>query len=411
MELPTCAGILPAMKVRLKAGKDKKIRNHYPWIFRDDIATHFADRGEIEDGSCVDVMDADGKFLGVGMYNARSHIVIRMLTRQHMPIDAAFWKRRIEQAMAFRKSLSIASDGIRWIHSEADGLPGLIVDGFGDTVVVQFRTLGMERWKDTLTGLLVETLQASAAYERSDMESRLEEGLEPAKGLLCGRQPEAVTIREGDLSFHVDIVDGHKTGFYLDQRDNRQRVRALVRKGGRALDLFSYAGAFGVAMAQAGASVVCVDSDPRAAEEATANAQVNRVEDRLTSICADAYAFLESENASCAAQPSSYRKFDVVVIDPPAIAKRKEGIDKLKWGYWRLLKDSLPLVQRGGFVVLSSCAYHMSTDLMQEAARFASADLGVRLRVVDVTFQPPDHPWMLQIPESLYLKTVYYQLV
>lgn len=400
-----------AMKIRLKAGKEKKIRNHYPWIFRDDVATHFKERLDIVDGSVVHVLDHEDRFLGLAFYNARSHIVARMLTRQNVPIDEIFWKRRLQQAIDFRRQLNIDSTGIRLVHSEADGCPGLMVDWFDTTLVVQFRSLGMDRFKPQIVQILQDMLTPQAIFERSDMESREEEGLEPVKGLIAGTLPTDISIRERYLRFHIDVERGHKTGFYLDQRDNRALVGALLRRGQRCLDLFSYVGAFAVAAAKAGADAVAVESDPWAVGEAGRQAERNDVQKQCSFVTADVFDFLESEEKSAASDPGRYRKFDVIVIDPPAIAKRREGMDKLKWAYWKLLKGSLPLLNSGGRVILSSCAYHMPLDLMHEAARFASADLGMRLRVAHVTYQPPDHPWMLQIPESLYLKTVVYQVM
>ncbi len=399
------------MKIRLKPGKDKKIRNHYPWIFRDDIATYFKERQDIVDGSVVPVHDNEDHFLGLAFYNARSHIVSRMLTRQNVPIDDAFWKRRLQQAISFRHRLSPNTNGVRLLHSEADGCPGLIVDQFDNTMVVQFRTLGMDRIKESIVRLLTEMSSPVAIYERSDMESRVEEGLEPAKGLLTGKLPADLAIREGECVFHVDVENGHKTGFYLDQRDNRCLVASLLHKGQRCLDLFAYVGTFAISAARAGAEIVAVESDPWAVEESRCHAEKNGVAGACTFLNADVFEFLESEGKAVASDPGRYRKFDLIVIDPPAFAKRKEGMDKLKWAYWKLMKESLPLLNHGGHLVLSSCAYHMNLDLMHEAARFASADLGLRLRVTRITFQPPDHPWVLQIPESLYLKTVFYQLI
>jgi 23S rRNA (cytosine1962-C5)-methyltransferase len=399
------------MKIRLKAGKEKKIRNRYPWIFRDDVATHFKERQDIVDGSVVHVFDQEDRFLGLAFYNARSHIVARMLTRQNVPIDEVFWKRRLQQAIDYRRQLNIDSTGIRLVHSEADGCPGLMIDLFDSTAVVQFRSLGMDRYKPQIVQILKDIVSPAAIYERSDMESREEEGLEPAKGLLAGVLPTDIFIRERDLRFRIDVERGHKTGFYLDQRDNRALIGSLLRNGQRCLDLFSYVGAFAVAAAKAGADVIAVDSDPWAIEEAGRQVEKNDAQKKCSFIGADVFEFLEIEEKSVTSDPGRYRKFDLIVIDPPAIAKRKEGIDKLKWAYWKLLKSALPLLNSGGHVVLSSCAYHMPVELMHEAARFASADLGIRLRVAHVTYQPPDHPWMLQIPESLYLKTAVYQVV
>lgn len=389
-------------RIRLKEKKEKKLRNHYLWVFRDDVATQWKDRADIEDGSIVEVMDSEDRFVGVGMYNSRSHILVRMLSRQNVPIHKEFLYHRIKRAVDFRASRSIPSDGVRLIHAEADGLPGLIVDRYGKNLVVQFRTLGMDRMKSAVVENLVEIAAPDAIYERSDMESRIEEGLDRFQGLLMGTWSEQTVITENGLRFNVHPREGHKTGFYLDQRDNRRVVRELVKSGARGLDLFCYAGGFSVAMAAAGARVTGVDIDPNAIQWAAENAELNRVGGEF--LAEDVMGFLTR-------QVEADTKYDLAVIDPPALVKRKENADQLKWTFWELMVPTLKLLNKGGYLVVSSCAYHMTVDKMMEAARFASADLGMRLRVVTVTYQPDDHPWILQIPETLYLKTVYFQVI
>ncbi|HNM16061.1 MAG TPA: class I SAM-dependent rRNA methyltransferase, partial [bacterium] len=388
-------------RIRLKSGKEKKIRNAYPWIFRDDIATQFKDRGDIPNGAIVEIADAEDKFLAVGYYNALSHIVVRVLDRKNRPIDKNFFKQRIQRAFDFRTQLALPSDARRLIHAEGDRLPGLMVDQFGAYLVVQFRSLGMEKFRTEILETLVEVVKPKGIYDRSDMESREEEGLEPFSGVVYGAIPEEIVISENDLLFHVDIHRGHKTGFYLDQRENRAYVRTLVKPNQTGLDLFSYTGGFAVALAQSGVRMTAVDQDAAALEGGRANARRNNVEKRLQFIHADVFKYMEEQVAVKTSTPDKVKKYDVIIIDPPAIAKRKEGIEKLKWAYWKLLHQAIQLLNPGGHIVLSSCAYHMPVDLMLEAARFASADNGVSMRVVNITYQPPDHPWMLQIPETL----------
>ncbi len=393
-------------RIRLKEKKDKKIRNHYLWVFRDDVATHFKDRQEIEDGSIVEVFDAEDKFLGIGAYNSRSHILVRMLSRQNVPVTRDFLRHRLARAIEYRAAWAGPSEAVRLVHAEADLLPGLIVDRYGEILVVQLRTLGMDRMKHDVVECLVELTHPEGILERSDMDSRTEEGLEKSIGVLYGDVPDRVEIAEDGVRFLVDLKSGHKTGFYLDQRDNRRLVRSLLKPNQSGLDLFCYSGAFSVAMAAAGARVTGVDIDAAALKTASENAGLNGVAERCTFEAADAFEFLQQ---ALLASPDRQRKYDAIVIDPPALAKRKEGVEKLKWTYWKLLSGALPLLNPGGTIVLSSCAYHMSVDRMLEAARFASADLGLRLRVSDLTYQPADHPWILQVPETLYLKTLYLQ--
>ncbi|KAB2879191.1 class I SAM-dependent rRNA methyltransferase [bacterium] len=398
-------------KVRLKEKKDKKIRNNYLWIFRDDVSTQFKDRDTIENGSIVEVYDSENKFLAIGTYNSQSHILVRILSKQNIAVDKSFFLHRIKKAVQFRDNQKINSDARRLIHAEADMLPGLMVDQFGDYLVMQIRSLGMEKFKKEIVEILVELVKPKGIYERSDMESRAEEGLDKCAGTVYGEVPASIEIFENDMKFLVDAIKGHKTGFYLDQRDNRDFVRSLIKPNQKALDLFSYTGAFTVALAKAGAIVTAIDLDPDVVGFAKENVQLNGVEKKCEFLTCDVFEFLDEQTELQKTEAGKVQKYDLIVIDPPAIAKRKEGMEKLKWAYWKLLLNSLKLLNTGGHIVLSSCAYHMSTDLMREAGRYASADLGVRLRVVHTSYQPPDHPHILQIPETLYLKTIFFQML
>jgi 23S rRNA (cytosine1962-C5)-methyltransferase len=278
-------------------------------------------------------------------------------------------------------------------------------------LVIQIRSLGMEVFRKEIIEILVELVQPRGIYDRSDMESRQEEGLEMTSGVIYGEVPAVTEISEHELKFKVDIAKGHKTGFYLDQRDNRQYVQSLIKPNQKSLDLYSYTGGFAIALAKAGSPVTAVDSDPEAIAMAQENARLNGVESKCHFISQDVFQFLDEQIAFQDSHPDKIQKFDLVVIDPPAIAKRREGLDKLKWAYWKLLLHSLKLLNPNGYIVLSSCAYHMPVELMLEAARYASADLGLRLRIANITYQPPDHPWISQVPETLYLKTIYLQLI
>jgi 23S rRNA (cytosine1962-C5)-methyltransferase len=393
-------------RIRLKEGKQKKIINNYPWIFKDDVATYSRDCENIEDGTAVEVSDSQDNFLGTGFYNSQSHILIRIVSKQNVKLNKDFFHHRIKKILEFRHSLQIPSNAIRLIHSEADFIPGLIVDRYDHYLAVQFRTLGMDRLKNDIIDILNDLIKPHGIYERSDMESRLEEGLPQSSGILAGMVPQDISIYENDLNFQVDIAQGHKTGFYLDQRDNRFLVKQWIKPQQKGLDLFCYTGGFAIAMAKSGGMVTGIDSDIKTIDSAKTNAKLNTVTANCTFECHDVFEYLEKHPAL----PEASR-YNMIILDPPAIAKRKEGIQKLKWSYWKLLFHSIPLLRRGGTIILSSCAYHMSTDLMLEAARFASADHGVRLRVAQITYQPPDHPWILQIPETLYLKSVFLQMI
>jgi 23S rRNA (cytosine1962-C5)-methyltransferase len=390
------------MDLQLKKGKEKKIKNFYLWIFKDEVENF--EKIKNEPAQIVNIKSSTGEFLGKAFFNPKSHIVARVLTRDDEKIDVKFFRKKIADAINRRKKLKIKSNAIRLIHAEADEIPGLIVDKFDHYLVLQSRTKGIENFKHEITSILSELVKVAGIYERSDMESRREEGLEINSGELYGHVPRYVEIEENGLKFLVDLHYGQKTGFYLDQRDNRKKVKDLVQKGNRVLDLFCYSGAFSIYCASAGANVIGVDSDRGATDLARENAKLNNLKDKTTFLTADAFETVES-------MANSGEKFDIIIIDPPAMTKTKKGVEGVKWAFHKLILNSLKMLQPGGKLVVSSCAYHISLDILQEAIRFASSDTGKKLRVIDVTFQPDDHPWILQIPETLYLKTIYLEVL
>ncbi len=390
------------MDLQLKKGKEKKIKNFYLWVFKDEVENF--EKIKNEPAQIVNLKSSTGEFLGKAFFNPKSHIVARVLTRNDEKIDTKFFRKKIADAINRRKKLKIKSNAIRLIHAEADEIPGLIVDKFNNYLVLQSRIAGIENFKHEITSILSELVKVAGIYERSDMESRREEGLEINSGELYGHVPRYVEIEENGLKFLVDLHYGQKTGFYLDQRDNRKKVKDLVQKGNRVLDLFCYSGAFSIYCASAGASVIGVDSDRSATDLARENAKINNLKDKTTFLTADAFETVES-------MANSGEKFDIIIIDPPAMTKTKKGAEGVKWAFHKLILNSLKMLQPGGKLVVSSCAYHISLDILQEAIRFASSDTGRKLRVIDVTFQPDDHPWILQIPETLYLKTIYLEVL
>jgi len=390
------------MEITLKKGKEKKIKNFYLWIFRDEIENF--EKLKKEPVQIVNVKSSDNEFLGKAFFNPKSHIAARILTRDNEKIDTNFFKRRIKEAIEKRKKLKIKSKALRLIHAEADEIPGLIVDKFDNYLVLQIRTAGIESFKHEITTVLTDLLKISGIYERSDMESRKEEGLETLSGELYGHVPRYVEIEENGLKFLVDLHYGQKTGFYLDQRDNRKKIKEMLNKGDKVLDLFCYSGAFSIYCASAGASVIGVDSDRSATDLARENAKINKLSDRITFLTGDAFETVES-------LANSGEKFDLIIIDPPAMTKTKRGAEGVKWAFHKLILNSLKMLEPGGKLMVSSCAYHVSLNMLKEAIRFASNDIGKKLRVIDVTFQPEDHPWILQMPETLYLKTIYLEVL
>jgi 23S rRNA (cytosine1962-C5)-methyltransferase len=284
------------------------------------------------------------------------------------------------------------------VFSESDGLPGLIVDQYADYLVVQVRTLGMERLRELWLPTLIEQLEPKGVIERSEMASRAEEGLEPFAGVLHGDAPELIEIEESGLTFLVPTDAGRKTGFYLDQRENRRRLAAQVRPGERVLDLFCYTGAFALYAARAGAHAVGVDILPDAIDLAEVHARRNRLEAHW--IVENAFDWLPQ-----AAEQGA--QFDWIVLDPPAIAKRQDQKDSLRWAIWKLVYHALPLLSEGGRLVVCSCAYQLSLAEMLDTVRLAATDRTTPLFLEEITFQAPDHPYLLQFPESLYLKCLW----
>ena len=381
--------------VWLKAGREKKIRHRYPWVQRGEIAQV---EGVPTDGGLVRLLAHDGTPLGIATYNSRSRFPARMLTLQEETIDEVFFARRFEQCLHLRQRWITDTNAYRLVFSEADGLPGLIVDCYANYLVAQVRTLGMERLKSFWLPALVEVLAPEGILERSDMESRREEGLPLFAGVLYGQVPEQIAIHESGLQFLVPTTGGLKTGFYLDQRENRRQLARLVRSGERVLDLFCYTGAFALYAARAGAVVKGVDILPEAIALAQQHAQMNQLWGEWE--VANVFEWLP-------AVVERGESYDWIILDPPAIAKRREGRESLRWALWKLVYYALPLLMPNGRMLVCSCAYQMDLSLMVDTVRLAAHDRERALYLEDVSFQSPDHPFLMQFPESLYLKCLW----
>ncbi|WP_376792918.1 class I SAM-dependent rRNA methyltransferase [Thermoflexus sp.] len=382
--------------VILKPYAERKLRNFYPWAFHDDIAEV---RGDPEPGAVVLVRDASGTLVGQAFYNPGASIPLRMLTRSEERIDAGWFRRRLMEAALRRQGIH-GTNAMRLVHGEADGLPGLIVDRYGEVLVVQIRNLGMERWRESLVEALRALFAPRGIYERSDVEAREDEGLEPRVGPLWGEVPDPLEVVEDGLVFETSVVRGQKTGFYLDQRDNRRRLRGWIRPGDQVLDVYGYIGAFALHAAAAGAMAVVIDKDPWALGQVERNAARNGLAERVTVRLGDALEMMEALLAE-------ERRFDWVVLDPPAMVKRRMEWERgVRRRFVDMARLALRLLKEGGGLFFSSCAYPIRLEDLIEAARLAASDVGCRLLVRDVTYQPPDHPWVLQIPETLYLKTL-----
>ncbi|MFQ3610526.1 MAG: class I SAM-dependent rRNA methyltransferase [Fimbriimonadales bacterium] len=382
-------------RVVLKPGREKKLRHLYPWVQQGEIAEV---QGSPTAGALVQVLAHDGNMMGVGTYNPKPRFPVRMLTLQDEPITTAFFAHRLERALRLRQKAVSDTNATRVLFGESDGVPGLIVDQFGDYLVVQVRTAGMERLKPLWLPALVEVLKPQGILERSEMESRREEGLRPHTEMLYGEVPEYLAIHESGLEFLVPTQWGLKTGFYIDQRENRRQLARQLTPGERVLDLFCYTGAFSLYAARVGAQATGIDILPDAIALAQRHAQMNQLE--ATWHTANAFDWLVEAQARG-------EQYEWIVLDPPAIAKTRGQRDSLKWAVWKLVYNALPLLPEGGHLVVCSCAYQLDLSIMIDTVRLACTDRGRALWVDDVSFQSPDHPFLLQFPESLYLKCLW----
>lgn len=384
-------------KIVVKPDRVKKLRNQYPWVYADEIAEI---QGDAQAGEVIEVQETRGEFIARAFFSPTSHIAARILTYDASEkIDRAFFERRLERALVRRTNTVINTNALRLVHGEADQLPGLILDRFEDTVVAQFRNAGVERYRKEILLAMKKVIPAKGAYERSDTQARGEEGLEARVGLLFGEVPEQITIHEDDVKFLVNPQAGQKTGFYLDQRDNRRLLGTMVGQGSRVLDVFSYTGGFSLHAAKKGANALAVDKDQEALKQLEANARANNLSDQVGARWGDAEKVLD-------ALAQEKRSFSHIVLDPPTLAKHKNQVPPAKQLFTRLTLGALRLLAPNGVLLLSTCAYHISVNDLIEVSRIAASEVGRRASVVTVTYQPADHPWILQIPETLYLKTL-----
>lgn len=382
----------------LRKGREKSLLRRHPWIFSGAIKKI---EGSFQDGDVVDIVDTDGKFLARGYLNTRSQIMVRVLTWEEEEVNAGFWRKKLEKAFEGRKGLFLQgyNEALRLVNAESDGLPGLVVDRYDRYLVVQFLTLGIERWRETITDLLWELLEPEGIYERSDVEVREKEGLELRTGLLRGKEPpDRLEIRENGLRFWVDLKRGHKTGFYLDQRENRLRFREFA-EGKEVLNAFSYTGGFGIyALAGGARRVVHVDSSKEALEMAKANVELNgfpvRDEDFVEG---DVFRVLRD-------WWNEGKAFDLIVLDPPKFAHSKEQIDDAVRGYKDINLMAMRLLRPGGVIFTFSCSGLVPPELFQKAVFWAALDAGREVQVIGKMSQSRDHPFFLHFPEGEYLK-------
>lgn len=382
----------------LKPGREKSLQRRHPWVFSGAVAKI---KGDPQAGDTVEIRSAEGGFLGRGAYSPSSNIVARIWTwRESEAVDAAFFRLRLEAALAARQAVVSReeSDALRLVYAESDGLPGFIVDRYGDTLVMQVGTAGAEAWRDTMADLLLELTGAKGIYERSDADARELEGLPPRSAPLRGEPATETVIREHGLSLKVDIAHGHKTGFYLDQRANRARV-GLLAKEREVLNCFSYSGGFTLhALAGGAKSVLSLDASGDALALGAENVRLNSLpEDRAQWLEGDAFKALRKFR-------DEGRKFDLVILDPPKFAPTAAHAEKAARGYKDINLLGFKLLRLGGLLATFSCSGGIDAALFQKIVAGAALDAGVDATIVDYLHQGPDHPVSLAFPESAYLK-------
>jgi 23S rRNA (cytosine1962-C5)-methyltransferase len=388
-------------KLILRRGRDRRVRASHPWIYRGEVAEVV---GDWRPGEAVSVLDGEGRFVGRGFYNPRPSLVCRLLTRQDEPVDGAFFRRRIEATLGFRREAGLVADAFRMVWSEADGLPGLIVDRYASVAVIRCLTLGMARCRPWIVEALRSLEPPIACYGHDEAMSGRLEGFEPLKDWIGATGTAEVEIREGPCRFVVSIEGGQKTGFYLDQRENRERVARLA-PGKRLLDLFCYSGAFACWGLAAGASrAVGVESSPEALALARRNLALNGVADRAELREGNAFDLLR-------AMERDGERFDLVVLDPPPFTRTKHALEAAARGYKEINLRALRLLSPGGTLATFSCSHHVSPARFEEICRNAAADAGVTVRLLDHLTQSRDHPILLNVPETRYLKGLLLQRV
>jgi 23S rRNA (cytosine1962-C5)-methyltransferase len=380
-------GMQPSVAVNSRG--EQRIQNGHLWIYRGDVVDV-----EAGGGDTVAVLGARGRTIGMALYSDRSQIALRLLSHGEEPADLALWRRRLERAIAFRSTLRIDATAYRVVHGEGDLLPSLVVDRYGEYLVVQSLTQGVERLLPQITDLLVELLAPRGILARNDAKVRALEGLEQRVDQLYGEVPDSIVVREGAIEYDVDPWKGQKTGLFLDQRENRVAAAGYAR--GRLLDCFSYSGGFALRLASTCDEVVAVDISADAVARVSANAARNH----LSQVVArEANAFDELRRLEREGE-----RFDAIVLDPPAFARNKAAVPKALAGYRDINLRALRLLTPGGTLITCSCSYNVDEAMFGQVVYEAAVDARVHVDVVEKRMQGRDHPILLGVPETYYLK-------
>ena len=398
-------------KFTITAKGTRWVEQGHPWIYEAEVVRS---KGDFENGCLVDAVSEKGKYLGTGFLSLNSKIRIRLISRNaNDKFDEAFWRRRIGYAWDYRKTVMAGDlNCCRVIFGEADGFPGLTVDKFADILVTQTLSIGMEKLKPVLFPLIAEILRAdgheiSGIFERNDVKIRELEGLAQGKGWFGDEHPDSCVteICENGVYYSVDVENGQKTGFFLDQKYNRLAVARLA-KGKRVLDCFTHTGSFALNAAMGGAEhVTAVDVSESAIEMARKNAERNGLSDRMDFIAANVFDLLPELEAK------GRKPFDFIILDPPAFTKSRKTVHSAERGYKEINLRALRLLPRGGYFATASCSHFMPSELFVKMLRSAALDAGVELRQIEARQQSPDHPILWNVPETDYLKFYIFQVV
>lgn len=383
----------------LKKGEEKRNFAGHPWVYANEVGKI---EGYDKQGSIAKVQSYEGKLIGYGYINHLSKIIVRLLSRDETPIDQVFFYNRIKQANDFRKSLGYKNN-YRVVFGESDLLPGLIVDKYSDYLSVQFLTLGMEVRKEMLVEILVDLFKPKGIYERSDVSVRKKEGLKEVKGLLYGAVPPKVIVEENGLKIEVDIINGQKTGYFLDQKENRDNLKHYV-KGKAVLDCFCNVGGFSLCASKYGArEITALDISLEAIEQVKRNAIIN------------GYANINAVQTDVFEEMRKYkkeqRKFDVIILDPPAFTKSKYTVKAGYHGYRDINMLALKQINKGGYLITCSCSQHLSLNLFLEMIKESVATTGVNVKLVELRTQGKDHATLIGTDEAMYLKVAVLHII
>ena len=382
-------------------GRQKKLLQGHPWVYGNEIERV---EGETVDGELVQVVDFRGRYMGVGFYNSRSLITVRLLTHRAEEITDSLIAARVKAACDYRRFVMRreGTDSCRLIYGEADRLPGVIADRFGSVIVLQVLALGMEKYTQVIADALIESEKPGCLLLNNDDAIRRKEGMECFTKVLYGELPQETVILENGIKLSVDVQGGQKTGYFLDQKDNHLFVRQFC-KDARVLDCFSYIGGFALNAAAAGAKeVTAVDISESAVELIRRNAQLNDMQ--IDTICANCFDFLRQ-------QVKEKQKYDVVVLDPPAVTKAHANMANACRGYKEIALSAMRLLPAGGVLATHSCSYHMPEDVFVNTVLSAAQDLHRQVRVITLRRQDIDHPVLAGYPESHYLKSLWLQML